>query len=169
MVSGRPNVFRTALQREWPCDSSDLSVMAAGDSSQAWRLCQKQPHEASAVCHKHAQALRACQKRPILADANLLVHSPISCTMCRQRAYASACMCTAQFGTRHNAWAWQLASSARRPDLLNSSFLRVRWLLHKMLPDFLPHGKHVLACMCVDLRSLVAGHAAPTLYPQGSP
>ena len=148
MISGRPDIFPTAA----------MSLRSTETSSEALQLCQKQrreacavchkhPHEAFAVCHKHPQAARACQKRPVLAKGHLLSQSSILCASCRCRAYASACMCAAQQGTRHNAWAWQLISPAMRPKLLNSSFLYVRGVLNQVLSQFLPHGKHVLACL----------------------
>ena len=163
MISGRPDIFPTAA----------MSLRSTETSSEALQLCQKQrreacavchkhPHEAFAVCHKHPQAARACQKRPVLAKGHLLSQSSILCASCRCRAYASACMCAAQQGTRHNAWAWQFISPAMRPKLLNSSFLYVRGVLNQVLSQFLPHGKHVLACLCTDLRAIVAEQPVST-------
>ena len=49
-----------------------------------------------------------------------------------------------------------------RPKLLNSSFLYVRGVLNQVLSQFLPHGKHVLACLCTDLRAIVAEQPVST-------
>ena len=129
---------------------------------QACAVCHKHPQEAFAVCHKHPQAAEACQKRLVSANATDLSESFEMCASCRAKAYANACMSTARQGTRHNAWAWQLCSSVKRPRLLNCTFLYVRGVLNHILAQFLPRGAHVLTGLCTDLRAMVAEHTMST-------
>ena len=159
--SDRSNVS-ACCTTPWSAKQRDETARVAARDSQALQLCQKQLHEAFAVCHKHPQALRACQKRPTPTNTQSLRESLTWCAPCRRKAYAYACIYRARFGTRHNAWAWQLISPAERPELLNSNFLRVRAVLDNLLLQFLPHGKQVVASLCVNLPAIVAQDDAPT-------